>query len=515
MHIYIGNELRELCDNAVSLEKRDLYEDIDLFLSSHPQGKVLALFGLRRTGKTVMMLQMAAVDPEKSAYVLVSDNDDMSDIDTALWELKDQGYRRFFLDEITKARHFTNFVDGLADNFAMSGCHIVMAGTDSLNFKLAEIKALGRIIRFNTTRIPFAEQSRLDPGLSFKDYIKYGGLLDSTSFFDKVVEKGYTYGEIMGKEYTLSAIAENIQHSLESFQGVWPGKLHDLCRMQEMTSLINLCAHYDSHKLLLKTVNQNYSSEGVSHFVGAFNSLANPEKVDKRLIAKLYRRRLSILDLDERQVRLTQDLLDETESLLYDIDALRPVTRLVIDKNDKIYRHDENVFSQSGVRWGQIENLVEVAKTLKPDISPKILSQIGKVTFGKIFEEALFLESLEAAEKNNCQAVRISYVNGAKSAEVDIIFALPEKVGFYAFEAKASETGDKDDFRHLRNRDFIAKIENLYGPMLDYAVVRPAIQEDRPHEIDAENLVLNILPKLHMMVQTQVVTDNYFQTPRY
>lgn len=55
-------------------EKRDCYEQLINFMKLHTHGKICALYGLRRTGKTVMMEQGIAELPEeekqKSAYLL-------------------------------------------------------------------------------------------------------------------------------------------------------------------------------------------------------------------------------------------------------------------------------------------------------------------------------------------------------------------------------------------------------------------------------------------------------------
>ena len=69
-------------------------------------GKICALYGLRRTGKTVMMYQyiseLSDKDKEKTVYILCLRECDMLELRQAMEDLYDKGVRNFFLDEITE-----------------------------------------------------------------------------------------------------------------------------------------------------------------------------------------------------------------------------------------------------------------------------------------------------------------------------------------------------------------------------------------------------------------------------
>lgn len=78
----------------------------------HTHGKICALYGLRRTGKTVMMEQGIAELPEeekqKSAYLLCLNGCDMLEIRRVMEPLYENGTRNFSLMKLRPSRTFKN-----------------------------------------------------------------------------------------------------------------------------------------------------------------------------------------------------------------------------------------------------------------------------------------------------------------------------------------------------------------------------------------------------------------------
>lgn len=75
-------------------EKRDCYPKLYKYITEHNpdyNGKICALYGLRRTGKTVMMNQCISELPpeekEKSVYILCKETCDMLEMEQVLDEL--------------------------------------------------------------------------------------------------------------------------------------------------------------------------------------------------------------------------------------------------------------------------------------------------------------------------------------------------------------------------------------------------------------------------------------------
>ena len=148
--------------------------------------RVMALYGLRRTGKTVLMEQALLEFPhiEQSCFIQCEYGDTMRDLKDAL--NAHSGCKYFVLDEVTQLDNFVNTASTLADRYAALGKKILMAGTDSLCFaKAAEDSLFDRVELIHTTYIPFREYNYL-LGKSLDDYIVYGGTLtDGYAYYNK------------------------------------------------------------------------------------------------------------------------------------------------------------------------------------------------------------------------------------------------------------------------------------------------------------------------------------------
>ena len=192
------------------IRKRDCYEQLKDFMQHEYPGKICALYGLRRTGKTVMMHQyiseLSDQDKEKTAYLLCLRECDMLEVRQVMENLYDKGICNFFLDEITEVTDFQKYGNTLSDYFSAKGAKIVIAGTDSLGIMLAESDILyDRIQMIHTSYVPFAEFSKLIGIDSVDEYIEYGGTLTKTPY--KTLQAS--------EEYQNTAIVGNILHSLE------------------------------------------------------------------------------------------------------------------------------------------------------------------------------------------------------------------------------------------------------------------------------------------------------------
>ena len=82
-------------------------------------GKICALYGLRRTGKTVMMYQyiseLSDKDKEKTVYIFAYGNVICLNCGRQWEDLYDKGVRNFFLDEITEVTDFQKYGNTFSD----------------------------------------------------------------------------------------------------------------------------------------------------------------------------------------------------------------------------------------------------------------------------------------------------------------------------------------------------------------------------------------------------------------
>ena len=178
------------------------------------QGEILAVCGLKRTGKTALLKQLLCnIDAYTAscAFLEMQDSDTTKMLERRIEEEQAKGKTVIFINEITKVSDFINNSASLADCFAKAGVRIIISGTDGLSIALAEDYELyDRVIKVNTTYTSFAEYHTLFPLENINDYIRYGGL-----FYKNEAEKSVNgYGNILS--YLHDAVTMNIANSLKN-----------------------------------------------------------------------------------------------------------------------------------------------------------------------------------------------------------------------------------------------------------------------------------------------------------
>lgn len=158
--ILIGESLEKMVAEDAGMSPRYLLPKLMTFLDTPPAGKVGVLFGLRRTGKTVMISHaLRALGPEKrtqSAYILAGKCEHVCDIYDKINELREHHDLKYiFIDEATDLEDFIRYANWFSDLLGKQGIHVVLTGTNSLGFKIARGESLYDRSNFiHTTWIP-------------------------------------------------------------------------------------------------------------------------------------------------------------------------------------------------------------------------------------------------------------------------------------------------------------------------------------------------------------------------
>ena len=158
-NVITGMGIKAFAKRVENLKKRDCYRLLQKFTTNDYDGKIGILYGLRRTGKTTLLFQiMGELPVEQTAYIKIQTTDNMSLLTKDLKRLFQLGYQYVFIDEITLMEDFINTAAVLSDVFSMMGMKIVVSGTDSLGFAMANRDELyDRSIMIHTSFIPFRE----------------------------------------------------------------------------------------------------------------------------------------------------------------------------------------------------------------------------------------------------------------------------------------------------------------------------------------------------------------------
>ena len=213
-NIVRGNDVKLLASSVLNFKKRSCFEKLKKFIYEILPGKICALYGLRRTGKTTLLFQMINELPEnETAYIKITSNDNMSLLVKDLNTLRRLGYKYIFIDEVTLLEDFIEGASVFSDIFASSGMKIILTGTDSLGFMMTKHGQLyDRCILLHTTYILYSEFENVLGIKGIDEYIKFGGTMSLSGIN---YNNGFVFNNnIASNEYIDSSIANNIQHSL-------------------------------------------------------------------------------------------------------------------------------------------------------------------------------------------------------------------------------------------------------------------------------------------------------------
>jgi predicted AAA+ superfamily ATPase len=153
-------------DQQVTLPafERDLLQEILQYL---PYKQILAIVGLRRVGKTIMMKQLIhkIQEPQQNICYISFDDIDFQeyriaeDLINYFLEYSEKNKRRYlFLDEIQKLPHWADLIKTYYDN--EENLKIILSGSASLEVKKGKETLAGRILSFHLPVVSFGEYVR-------------------------------------------------------------------------------------------------------------------------------------------------------------------------------------------------------------------------------------------------------------------------------------------------------------------------------------------------------------------
>lgn len=464
-NVRFGVSLQNRAKSVSSLNTRYLLNDLnkylysDLSVNTPYYGKVCALYGLRRTGKTTMMLQsilgMTNEQFNKTAWIDVTEEDNMASLYLDLQKLNEQGYKYIFIDEITKVEQFVRVSSLLSDEFAISGIHIVLTGTDSLGIYLSQRGELfDRSISIHTTYIPYYEYTHLFPNATAEDYIVEGGLLSKSGI-------NYNRDENF-KEYVDSAIAENIQHSLSKLKDKGDlGALYLIHSRGELTNVINRVIEDKNHEFLLDAILKNFESHDIGvlhHYISDVKDndiLSYSADMNVENLSEQIKKDLKILNYNELKYGLTENELAQIENYLYELDFFDDVKYCTVSKEFSI--SDNPVVVQPCIRYNQAKSalkalyndpkFVKLSGDKQEFIYNKLLSDIK----GRMLEEIVLLNVTRSL--SDCFVSQFRFYEYRKSpfknGEYDMVIR-NKKNETFIFEIKhSSEVEYNKQTKHL------------------------------------------------------------------
>ena len=475
-NVVTGAGLQALANSVAKYGKRDCFSTLQKFVNGSYDGKICILYGLRRTGKTTLLFQMLSELPiEKTAYIKVQTTDDMSRLTKDLKVLFELGYRYVFIDEITLLNDFIDTAAVLSDVFSMMGMKIVVSGTDSLGFAMANRDELyDRSVTIHTSFIPFREYARLLNICSVDSYIEHGGTLkmenmsfdDPDAAFDEVAFRD----DESTRKYIDTAISRNIQHTLKNdHYGEYFNQLRELYEKGELTNVINRIVQHMNHRFVLRVVEDEFKShdfgsakELLLHDLPAERATVLYDVNEKQILERL-KAIIEVKEKSETTVSITQEHIDKVKKYLLMLDLIVNCP----ERYESGKQAEHIVFSQPGMRYAIAKALVyslmqdayfaSISEADKAYITGKILDDVK----GRMLEDIVLLEVCKAAP-STMEAFKFKFDAGG---EFDMVIYDKTSKNCRIYEIKHSTEVNEKQTIHLRDAEKCQIVEKRFGPI--------------------------------------------------
>ena len=475
-NVVTGTGLQALANSVAKYGKRDCFSTLQKFVAGSYDGKICILYGLRRTGKTTLLFQMLSELPiEKTAYIKVQTIDDMSRLTKDLKVLFELGYRYVFIDEITLLNDFIDTAAVLSDVFSMMGMKIVVSGSDSLGFAMANRDELyDRSVTIHTSFIPFREYARLLNIRSVDSYIEYGGTLkmenmsfdDPDAAFDEVAFRD----DESTRKYIDTSISRNIQHTLKNdHYGEYFNQLRELYEKGELTNVINRIVQHMNHRFVLRVVEDEFKShdfgsakELLLHDLPAERATVLYDVNEKQILERL-KAIIEVKEKSETTVPITQEHIDKVKKYLLMLDLIVNCP----ERYESGKQAEHIVFSQPGMRYAIAKALVyslmqdayfaSISEADKAYITGKILDDVK----GRMLEDIVLLEVRKTAP-STMEAFKFKFDAGG---EFDMVIYDKASKNCRIYEIKHSTEANEKQTLHLRDAEKCQIVEKRFGPI--------------------------------------------------
>jgi len=437
---FMGSDLENLCNNQTNKRSRYSLESLKSYLTNRTGGKVCMLYGLRRTGKTIMMLDAIRWLKcyNQCAYIIMSGGDTLKMLYSLISDCIKIGCKYIFIDEVTVLDGFVNSSALLADSYAMAGIHIVLAGTDSFSLRIAAYDGLyDRYVMVNTTYISYMEYSYLLGGIPLMQYVWEGGVLP----------RGMDY-----VEYLNTAVVSNIINSIRKSD---TGKGY--IRIKEL----------DSRGLLYRAVEGCIAEVNMRLLDGKY------ECRDLGSAKQMLSAKLAISD------ELTEEITDNLRYSLYicntgdwdkfndayvdDVIMVLEKLNVLVKYRTYVNRHErENyIITQPFLRYNQVNELTNALMSsgwvdeLSLSERRVLREKIQQDAEGIILEGMCILKALT----EDGHGLVTQYTSDSK--EIDLL--IQDRDGLHLYEVKRSDKITARQYRWLVDSSFNVEIENFFG----------------------------------------------------
>lgn len=449
-----GGNIKSLYDSISNYRPRYCFNKLKQYLDN-PTDKVCTVYGLRRTGKTVLLLQsINYLNYKDCVYISLNKSDKSINLLKVLNDCYSKGIKYVFIDEITVLDDLLYFIQTLADNYVKRGMHIVISGTDSYLLGIASNGVLyNRCVIIKTTYVSFKEYNYLLGTTDIKDYIHYGGVLNRDAFYD--INSMH--------QYMTTAISDNIQHSVEVVGRNKFGKLYDLISLGLFRRCLEAAIQHTNEELTISVLIENFKSKDIGSVKQMLGDSIDFSRLDIGGIAEQLRYYLHYSNINKTD---NDSVVNNLMSEYYDtfVNILRALNLIVCVKHFIDRKVSDNIlFTLPGLRYNQLKEALSsfVNNDSFQNISKRdrvlILDKLEQDIYGQLSEQVVLLELLLQYGYD-----KIYKFNGLQGEEIDCIVEVSD-TEIDLIEIKLSDKVVSNQYKHLINVAFNKRIAEILG----------------------------------------------------
>lgn len=463
-NVFIGKNLDNEIKMSDSLNERYFVKEITNYINSNSV-KLLGIYGLRRTGKTVGMFKairkLLNEGKNNVAYIVCNSKLKMRDLLNDIDILVNAGYRYIFIDEITYIRDFINDCSILANYYTMSGIRLIITGTNSFGLLLASNEELfDRITILDVTYISYKEYKYLfGKKTTIKDYINSGGLLTDNMF----------YNINTFNNYYNTAIYDNLAYSIVYYEYKRERMYLGIPRENLRSALIKIL-DIDSKNFTVKSLLKRFKSRDLSSALQILDKKYDiSSRINSQEISEELRYYLSIKNWDteyDMKSDMSKIGLETVEKYLQAIGVIYPFC-------------GDNIYIIPGLRTSKCKELINILvnrdfDNLESDLKEKLKNTIINDVEGLTLEDIILYNTIYLVNKKNDEnrkdLFEFDKYNVSKerfvelgNKEIDMIVYNSENNSCIEYEIKHSSVVDTSQYKWLIDKEVQRKIIYKYG----------------------------------------------------
>lgn len=460
------------------------------YLKTKKTSKICVIYGLRRTGKTVLMQQalnaLSEEQKNKAVFITCNKSTDFYDILSYLKNLLNEGKKYFFIDEITYAKNFQDLAEVLSDNFVQNyDARIILTGTDSLGLSLPSHSNLyDRIVFIHTTYMSFPEFARIMQNNSIDFYINHGNTLSEDNPFNDPDSANL---------YIETSIISNFIDSLQKSEGIrsYPPALTELYDNEDLENAIQRIINSYSQTIVLRALRKQFELSPLNNGENAIIKASNNSDLTIKNIVKhteVTENVNQLLNIKSFKEVITKQHLDDIKAFLKEMDVITtiPVVTSYInntqDSNMELITHPGMYHANLLFTIDELRKDKNWLKQVTIEQKERLMKAVQETAIGKILENVVIADIFNMLcnnkngnnlfdEKERWYVLKFSHTINDVFEEADLIIFDKQNKETYLFEIKHSKESHEQQVIHLESKAFIEYIENHFGPVRNCVVL--------------------------------------------